>query len=552
VADNVLGLVFEVSADPSKAAQAIQSFEAATGASLGKASGHFQQLQEKSIGVLQSLKDHFVITAGDVENFAHTILHAALSAAEFGEQLVHASEKTGIGVEELSALKFVASQTDVGFDTLQRGLALLAKGLSDITGPQAPAKKALDDLGLSATDAQGRLKPMSELLGEISGKFAKLPDGPERSALAIALFGRSGQALIPILDRGREGIERLEAQAHNLGVTITEQDARAAQNLARETRALHSELETLELAATKLLIPGLNVMAQALLGNQQAVQRLKDAASELGQRWLENQKAFYASLPPVQQFTSNLEKVEQLMSRPSVKQFATQLDSLRQALLAVSHAIHGSGLADDINEYLVPAVERASARINQLGVGTLENFSRAMGQNAANAIVFGANIAEAMERALKATLANIASEALVRAIFETAKGFAALARYDFHSASMHFESAAIFGLIGGVTAGLGAAIPGGGAGSFAGGRSGLFSQGSAAASTAARASAPPSPTSPAGLGGGGGTVVNVYVQGGMISADTLTSVINQISNAVQNQSVVLKATTALQPTTSRI
>lgn len=95
---------------------------------------------------------------------------------------------------------------------------------------------------------------------------------------------------------------------------------------------------------------------------------------------------------------------------------------------------------------------------------SLTKVSEAMGQNIAQAIVYGDNVGKAMEKAMKATIASIAGQALVQAIYQTAWGFADLAIGDFADASLHFESAAIFGAVGAAAAAIGAAIPGGGAG----------------------------------------------------------------------------------------
>jgi hypothetical protein len=378
----------------------------------------------------------------------------------------------------------------------------------------------------------------------------------------MSLFGRSGRELIPFLNQGRDGIERLEAQAKKLGETMTEEDARAEQDLAKETSALHAEIEGLELGLTKLLIPGLNVFAQALLGDQQAVQKLKDAGSELGAQWLENQKAFYAALPPVQQFTANLEKLEQFMSRPFAKQFADQLDHLRATLIAVSHAIHGSGLADDINEYLIPAFDRAITRGKAWGESTRElSTSRAFSfLNSESAIVGSIDrellaygftqkaLAGIYGLMLKDLGGFLAEKAHVKAIEQIAEALGSWP--DVVAMSYHFAAAAGWELLGAGVSGLMGSLAGAGGGG--GGRGSFPTAVGTPAATAVAAGASPSPTSLTGLGtGGGGQVINLYVEG-MISADNLTDVINMISSQVQNQSVVLKATTALQPTTSRI
>lgn len=98
----------------------------------------------------------------------------------------------------------------------------------------------------------------------------------------------------------------------------------------------------------------------------------------------------------------------------------------------------------------------------------------ALGQAIAAWALYGESIGEAMKKATAAVLANLAAQAAVEAIWETAQGFAMLALGlfghpgAFQSAAMHFASAAIYA---GMAAGgaLGArAIGGGGRGAGAG------------------------------------------------------------------------------------
>ena len=165
---------------------------------------------------------------------------------------------------------------------------------------------------------------------------------------------------------------------------------------------------------------------------------------------------------------------------------------------------------------------------------SLMMFNQAMGMGIANAIVYGSSIKEAMAQALKATLASIAAEALIRAIFETGMGFAMLFLNP-PAAAAHFQAAGIFGIIGGVAAGIGRAIPGGGqkvAGptpyGVAGGSSG-YQTGVATGAAVER---------------GPVTVIHVHLDGKPLSINTLDEIIYQVSDRVENAGVVLRSTVA--------
>ncbi len=87
-------------------------------------------------------------------------------------------------------------------------------------------------------------------------------------------------------------------------------------------------------------------------------------------------------------------------------------------------------------------------------------FDSALGTNLANAVIWQKTIGEAFRQAALQAVSSIAQEALVRAIYATALGFYLLAIQDYRGAALAFESAAIYGLIGGAAALAGRALAG--------------------------------------------------------------------------------------------
>lgn len=141
----------------------------------------------------------------------------------FGEAL-HAADKmdelagkTGIAADKLKDYQFAANQSDSSLEGIIAGLNKLNRSLAmseEETSKQTAAFKAL---GIETENADGTLKSSEETFNSIADKFAKLKDGPEKSALAFALFGQQGKELIPILNRGAEGIKALREESAILG-----------------------------------------------------------------------------------------------------------------------------------------------------------------------------------------------------------------------------------------------------------------------------------------------------------------------------------------------
>ena len=82
-------------------------------------------------------------------------------------------------------------------------------------GEQSAAFKAL---GISVQDANKNLKSSDQVLLEVANAFSKFEDGTTKTALAIAIFGRAGADLIPLLNQGADGIRKMQEQAQRLGL----------------------------------------------------------------------------------------------------------------------------------------------------------------------------------------------------------------------------------------------------------------------------------------------------------------------------------------------
>lgn len=130
------------------------------------------------------------------------------------DEMQKASQKIGVSVESLSALKFAAEASGVSFDQLQTGLKKLSQNMQDVAAGTTQAAKALKALGVSGADSA------ETALAKIADGFASVPDSAKKTALAIELFGKAGAELIPLLNEGADGIDELKKRAAELGIVL--------------------------------------------------------------------------------------------------------------------------------------------------------------------------------------------------------------------------------------------------------------------------------------------------------------------------------------------
>lgn len=176
--------------------------------------------------------------------------------ADEADELGKASQKIGIAVETLSQLKYTADLSGMSMQGLQSGVTRLTKSMSEIAkGSENDASKAFEALGISAKNADGSLRSANDVMADIANKFVGFRDGAEKTALAIAIFGRAGADMIPFLNQGAEAINKASAEARDFGVVLSGSVAKASENLNDNMSRIQYAFKGVYVAIANELIP---------------------------------------------------------------------------------------------------------------------------------------------------------------------------------------------------------------------------------------------------------------------------------------------------------
>ncbi|MCC7408879.1 MAG: hypothetical protein IT442_12460 [Phycisphaeraceae bacterium] len=187
------------------------------------------------------------------------MLAATKVFAGMGDDLAKMSARTGVSVESLSELGFAAELSGMNLEDLETSLRKMQKTLVEATSGSTGAVDALAKLGLTAADLQG-LSP-DEQLKRIADRLASIRDPALRAALAMEVFGKTGTKLLPLMQDGAAGIEALQHQARELGLTISTQDAKAAERFADTLEVLWKVLKQNVFVIGSALVPLLSKVA---------------------------------------------------------------------------------------------------------------------------------------------------------------------------------------------------------------------------------------------------------------------------------------------------
>jgi TP901 family phage tail tape measure protein len=149
--------------------------------------------------------------------------------ASAGDAIHKMAARTGIGAAALSEMGFAAERSGTDLATLEKGIRRMQRNIVDAQRGLSTAVDAFDMLGLSAEELE-RLSPEDQfaLLAE---RISQIEDPTKRAAVAQMVFGRAGAELIPLLNEGAAGMDRLRKKARELGITMSDDDAKAAAKL---------------------------------------------------------------------------------------------------------------------------------------------------------------------------------------------------------------------------------------------------------------------------------------------------------------------------------
>jgi hypothetical protein len=218
-------------------------------------------------------------------------------AIDDADALDELAQKLGFTVEALSRMKYAAEISGVPLEAFTMGVTKLSVALAAMAGGETgtTAARTLTALGISATDAAGRLRDSEVVLVDLADKFASFRDGAGKTALAVNLFGESGAKLIPFLNAGRDGIKELTAEADRLGITLSSKTAGAAGKFNESLDKLAVLVNAGFKASIESALPTLQRLADWLLENDRAFKIVK-AVVEGTARAIGALAAFFVSL----------------------------------------------------------------------------------------------------------------------------------------------------------------------------------------------------------------------------------------------------------------
>ncbi len=243
----------KISADASGFARGVAVVQGSL-ASLQKQMTGFQAVASKSLALVGFTNLGVAATAA-----AAGLVAATKAAADYGDQLDAMSQRTGVAVEDLAKLQYAAKLSDTSAEALGKGLIKLAPTITAAAAGAPESSKLFEKFGIAVRNADGSVRSSYEVLLDLADIFSTMPEGPQKTALAIEFFGKKmGAELIPLLNQGSAGLKAMGDEAERLGLVLNKAQTSAAADFNDNLDRLAASSKATSVAIGNELIPTLN------------------------------------------------------------------------------------------------------------------------------------------------------------------------------------------------------------------------------------------------------------------------------------------------------
>ena len=218
-----------------------------------------------------AVKSVALMAAAAATSIAVSIKKTIDHADEIGEM----ASSIGLTVEQLSSLEYAAKLSGVEIESLRTFFQKFNNTIFDGAKGVKESATLFKALGISIKDNNGKLKSNYDLFLEVADALSKVSDGATKSALAQDLFGKSGAAMIPFLNSGKDGIEKLAEEASRLGIVLNSDTAQAADRFNDNMTRMASATQGIVLAFTSGLLPTLTNLTENMNSSTSALESFR-------------------------------------------------------------------------------------------------------------------------------------------------------------------------------------------------------------------------------------------------------------------------------------
>jgi len=211
------------------------------------------------------------------------IFGIANSTATLGDEVAKTGDKIGIALGPFQELRYAAERSGVSTQKFDSSLERFVKRMGEATQGTGAAKKAYEELGLSAANLS-KMTP-EDSLAVVADRLSSVENQSQRVALAAQLFGREGVAMVNMMKGGSAGLKALRKDARDTGYAMTDGAARGSEQFKDALLDVQLGMKGMKNVIGAELQPALTSLMKDLFGwIKENKSQVQEFARQFGER----------------------------------------------------------------------------------------------------------------------------------------------------------------------------------------------------------------------------------------------------------------------------
>jgi len=218
--------------------------------------------------VAASALNGFGLEAGQAGHVADVLASAAAQTnagvSDMGQALKYAAppaKALGLSMEEVSAA--IGLMSNAGIKGESAGTALRG-ALTKLASPSKEAATMMKDLGINAFDSNGKMLPLSQVLGILQGKMKGLTDEQKANAIATIFGQESMSGMLALIQAGPEKLDQLTKGFKNSDGAAADMAATMQDNAKASIEQMFGSLETAGIKLEQSFAPTIKKVADSV------------------------------------------------------------------------------------------------------------------------------------------------------------------------------------------------------------------------------------------------------------------------------------------------
>lgn len=226
----------------------------------------------------------FGLQASDSAHFADVLAQASsksnTNVGLMGETFKYVAPVAGaLGYSIEDTAVAIGLMANSGIKGSQAGTALRST-ITRLAKPVGEAKDAVEELGISITNADGTMKPLSQTMVELREKFAGLTE-EQKAQHAAMLAGQEGMSgLLAIVNASDEDFQKLTDEINNANGAAEDMASVMMDNTAGAVEQLKGALESAGILIGEKLTPYIRKLAEWITGLVEKFNSLSEGEQE--------------------------------------------------------------------------------------------------------------------------------------------------------------------------------------------------------------------------------------------------------------------------------